>query len=329
MAEGPSIVILRERAAVFVGREIVRVEGDTPIAKERLLGERIVGVRSFGKHFLVELGAFTLRVHLLMLGSYCIDERKDKPIRLGLGVADGREINFYSCSVKFIEEPLDAVYDWRADVMSDSWDGVLARRKLRAMPEALVCDALLDQAIFAGVGNVIKNEILFRIRVHPLSKVGALPPARLRELVEQAREYTFEFYRWKKADVEGSGPVWQGDTLSGHWQVHNKKTCPRGHGRPGQGPSGRTRPAQLLLRAVSEAPRVSMLAGARAGEGAASARIALCLRAERTPAEPSAPPAEHASEDLRHRSSAPHVREARQGHGRTRPRGLGAAPPVP
>ena len=43
MAEGPSIAILKERAARFIGREIVRVEGDTPIAKERLLQQRIAG----------------------------------------------------------------------------------------------------------------------------------------------------------------------------------------------------------------------------------------------------------------------------------------------
>ena len=85
--------------------------------------------------------------HLLILGSYCINERKDKPIRLGLGFAGDEEINFYSCSVKFVEEPLDEVYDWRTDVMSDSWDAVLARKRLRAVPDALVCDALLDQTI--------------------------------------------------------------------------------------------------------------------------------------------------------------------------------------
>ena len=227
MAEGPSIVILKQRAGVFVGREVVRVEGNAPLAKERLLGQSVRGLHSFGKHFLVELDGFSLRVHLLMLGSYCIDERKDKPIRLGLGFANGREINFYSCSVKFVEEPLDAVYDWRADVMADAWDAALARKKLRTMPEALVCDALLDQAVFAGVGNVIKNEILFRVRLHPLSLVGALPAARLRELVVQARRYTFEFYEWKKADVDRDPSVWRGDTLAQHWLVHNKKVCPR------------------------------------------------------------------------------------------------------
>ena len=227
MAEGPSIVILKDRARVFVGKDILRVEGNTPVAKERLLGQRILALRSFGKHLLFQLPTFSLRVHLLMLGSYCINERKDKPIRLGLGFASAAEINFYSCSVKLIEEPLDEIYDWRADVMADQWDAALARKKLRAMPDTLICDALLDQKVFAGVGNVIKNEVLFRIKVHPLSTVSSLPPARLRELVLQARQYTFEFYEWKKADVDGDKTVWQGDTLSQHWLVHNKKICPR------------------------------------------------------------------------------------------------------
>ena len=229
MAEGPSIVILRDRAAVFVGREIVGVEGNTPIVKERLLGQRVRGVRSFGKHFVMEFGGFSLRVHLLMLGSYCIDERKDKPIRLGLTFDNRREIHFYSCSVKFVEEPLDDVYDWRGDVMADAWDPALARRKLRAMPDALVCDALLDQSVFAGVGNVIKNEILFRVQLHPLSTVGALPAGTLRALVTEARDCTFDFYAVKLADADRDHSVWRGDTLAAHWLVHNQKTCPRCH----------------------------------------------------------------------------------------------------
>jgi endonuclease-8 len=84
------------------------------------------------------------------------------------------------------------------------------------MPDTLVCDALLDQNVFAGVGNIIKNEVLYRIRVHPLSTVGALPRRKLGELVKQAREYSFEFLAWKKAYV-----------LRKHWLVHNQGRCPR------------------------------------------------------------------------------------------------------
>ena len=215
MPEGPSIVILKEEASGFAGKKILRAEGNTTIDKARLVGQRVVALRSWGKHFLMELPRFSLRVHFMLWGSYRINERKDSAARLGLGFANG-ELNFYSCSVRFIEEPLDEVYDWRSDVMSDNWDAALARKRLRANPEMLVCDALLDQDIFAGVGNIIKNEVLFRIRVHPLSTVGALPAAKLRELVREARQYSFDFLEWKKAYV-----------LRKHWLAHTKRTCPR------------------------------------------------------------------------------------------------------
>lgn len=216
MPEGPSIVILREEAAAFAGRTILRAEGNAKIDMQRLPGRRVRALRSFGKQFLVELSdELTVRVHLLMFGSYRIDEGRDIAPRLGL-VFDEGELNFYNCSVRLLEGNLDALYDWRGDVMSGLWDPKLARARLRKMPHTLVCDALLDQAVFAGVGNIIKNEVLFRIRVHPLSTVGALSPYKLRELVQQARIYAFEFLAWKKAYV-----------LARHWLVHNRGRCPR------------------------------------------------------------------------------------------------------
>jgi len=217
MPEGPSLVILREKAQAFEGRRILRVEGNTRLDKHRLPGRTVLAVRTWGKHFLLETATVSLRIHLLMFGSWCIDERKaDKPLRIGLGFAQGRELNFYSCAARLIEEPLDLLYDWSADVMSEQWDPRLARKRLLAHSDALACDALLDQGIFAGVGNIIKNEVLFRTRVHPLSRVGALPAAKLRELVREARQYSFDFLAWKQAYV-----------LRKHWLVHTQRTCPR------------------------------------------------------------------------------------------------------
>jgi endonuclease-8 len=215
MPEGPSIVILREEAAGFVGQRILSAEGNAKIDMARLPGKRIESLRSFGKQTLIELPDVAIRIHLLMFGSYRINERKDATPRLSLGFAND-ELNFYTCSVRLLDGDLDELYDWRVDVMSDAWDPALARRQLRAVPDTLVCDALLDQSVFAGVGNIIKNEVLYRIRVHPLSTVGALPPRKLGELVKQAREYSFEFLAWKKAYV-----------LRKHWLVHNRKCCPR------------------------------------------------------------------------------------------------------
>src|SRR5438094_4261934 len=100
--------------------------------------------------------------------------------------------------------------------MNEAWDPRKARRKLKEIPAALVCDALLDQNIFAGVGNIIKNEVCFRIHVHPESKVGALPPKQLKALIDEARNYSFDFLEWKKAYV-----------LRKHWLAHTKRTCVR------------------------------------------------------------------------------------------------------
>jgi endonuclease-8 len=84
------------------------------------------------------------------------------------------------------------------------------------MPDAMVTDALLNQDIFSGVGNIIKNEVLHIIKVHPESRVGALPPRKLSELIEQASLYSHQFLQWKREGV-----------LRKNWAVHTKKTCPR------------------------------------------------------------------------------------------------------
>ncbi|WP_426207470.1 DNA-formamidopyrimidine glycosylase family protein [Massilia sp. TWP1-3-3] len=158
MPEGPSLVILREQSADFAGKQIVRAEGNTnAIDLDSLAGQRVLALRSWGKHFLIAMPKSALRIHFMLFGSYRINERKESAPRLSLQFTDGSELNFYACSVKPVDQDLDADYDWDADIMSPTWDAAKARKKLRAQPDMLVCDALLDQDIFAGVGNIIQE----------------------------------------------------------------------------------------------------------------------------------------------------------------------------
>jgi endonuclease-8 len=217
MPEGPSIVILKELLLPLhlEGKTVLAVSGNTSIAKERLINEQLQEFKSWGKHFLICFKGFTLRVHFMLFGTYRINERKETQERLSLKF-EGAEINFYTCSLLFIEGDLNSTYDWSADVMSDQWDEAAAIQKLLLKPETLVCDALLDQQIFAGVGNIIKNEVLYRIHVHPATKIAALPLPKLKELVSEARNYSFDFLQWKKEF-----------TLKKHWLAHTKRTCIR------------------------------------------------------------------------------------------------------
>jgi len=150
-----------------------------------------------------------------MFGSYRINERKTNP-RLSFQFKGG-ELNFYNCSVKIIPGRFNDVYDEEKDVMSEKWNPKKATSRLKAHAPAFpVCDALLDQEIFAGVGNIIKNEVLFRIRIHPESEVHSLPVKMLQQLVREARTYCFDFYKWKKQYE-----------LKKHWLIYRKKLCPR------------------------------------------------------------------------------------------------------
>lgn len=213
------MVIAREDMVQFTGKTVTGVSGTAKIDMKRLKGKKLKEIRTWGKHLLLCFDGFTIRVHFLMFGTYRINEKKDAEPRLALKFKK-EELNFYTSAVKMLEEPLDDIYDWKADVMTKAWDPKAARRKLKKEPGTLVADALLDQQIFSGVGNIIKNEVLFRIEVHPESTIGALPPRKLTQMINEASNYAFDFLKWKKEN-----------TLKKHWLAHTKRTCPRDGGK--------------------------------------------------------------------------------------------------
>ena len=218
MPEGPSLVMFREDFLPFKGKKVIESSGTAKtIDPGKLKGRTLKEVKTFGKQLLLYFGDdLTLRVHFLMFGTYRINEEKDKKPLLHLLLRNGVYFNIYTASLRYLEQPLDEVYDWTADVMNPNWDPKKALKKLKAEPpEHMVCDVLLDQDIFAGVGNIIKNEVLYLTGIQPESQIGNLPHKKMKELIGMAVEYTFNFLKWRRAGV-----------LKKHWQVHNQKLCP-------------------------------------------------------------------------------------------------------
>ncbi|MGZ3884549.1 MAG: DNA-formamidopyrimidine glycosylase family protein [Bacteroidia bacterium] len=216
MPEGPSILILKEELAGFTGKKITSVSGNAKIDLSRLKGLRILDIKSHGKQFFICFDGFYLRFHLMMFGSYRINEaRENMSPRLALKFR-GAEINFYSCSVRMAEGDVNDDLDWSTDTLSEEWDPDKAFKAVKRAKAELVCDVLLDQDIFAGVGNIIKNEVLWLVRLHPETLIKHIPDVKLKELIAVSREYCFDFYRWKKKFE-----------LRQHWQVYRKPLCPR------------------------------------------------------------------------------------------------------
>lgn len=216
MPEGPSIVIAKEELQVFVRKKVLSASGYSKINKDIFKNQTITDIRSWGKHLLICFKKFTIKVHFLMFGKYLINEQKSVNPVLSLRFSGKKELNIYTSAITLIEQPLDEVYDWSADIMNDAWDAGAARKKIKALPDMIMADLLLDQTVFAGSGNIIKNEVLYRIKVHPQTKVINLPATKLTALIKATREYAFDFLAWRK---EG--------TLKKHWLAHTKKICSR------------------------------------------------------------------------------------------------------
>jgi endonuclease-8 len=71
------------------------------------------------------------------------------------------------------------------DVLGPDWDAAEATRRLTASPGRAAGDALIDQSVMAGPGNVYRSEVCFLAGVDPRTPVAALPdPLHLIELTK-------------------------------------------------------------------------------------------------------------------------------------------------
>lgn len=235
--EGPSLFLAAEQLAPFVGQRVRRVTGNTNIGKERLAGQTVQDIFSWGKHLVFQFPDFALRTHFLLFGSFEATvkrrsvtgdyKRRARTPRLALAFKNGH-LEMYSCSVRYVESA-DArkAYDFTINLMSDEWSPARALRELRLHADEEIADVLLDQGIFAGLGNIIKNEILFLAGVHPQTRVGALPAAKRKALVGLAKSFSQQFYAWRK--------VFQ---LKKHLQVYHRSACPTCGGKIIRGKTG-------------------------------------------------------------------------------------------
>lgn len=227
--EGPSLVIAVEELKPFLKKKVRKAEGTAKLPFKQITGTSLKRAQSWGKHLLLHFDDVRFRIHFLMFGSYRIDDpREGREPKLRLSYADGRQIDFYSCAIKEMPKGFERDYDFSIDLMSPEWDARQARAAVARKPEAEVADVLMDQAIFSGLGNIMKNEILYNLRLHPETRVRELTPAQLRALVKEAEDYAWRFYEWKKANV-----------LKRNWKIMRKKKCPRCEGPVTKAPTGR------------------------------------------------------------------------------------------
>lgn len=221
MPEGPSIFLMKEDLQKFADKKVIDADGSAISNKKIIINQTLKEIKTFGKLTFLVFEKFSFRIHLLMFGSYSLSEKEHirKSLRLHMKFKSG-EIFFYTCSVKVIDNEQLNTIDWEADVMSADWNPEKAKNKMLKDPEMMICDALMNQDIFSGVGNIIKNEVLFRAGLHPESKTGKIPSDKLKEIIEEAKNYSFDFLKWKRINQ-----------LKRHFIIYHKDICPKCSGK--------------------------------------------------------------------------------------------------
>ena len=166
--EGPSLYLAARQLKPFRGKTVLAVSGNSKIEKERMLNKKVKNIFSWGKHLIIQFDEFALRTHFLLFGAFEAevnqssltgDYKRSYTPRLQLDFENG-SIKLFNCSVKFLEtRNAKAGYDFTIDIMSPKWSPGKVFDAISAKPDAEIADILLDQNIFAGVGNIIKNDV--------------------------------------------------------------------------------------------------------------------------------------------------------------------------
>ena len=223
--EGPSLYLAANQLKPFKGKTVLSVSGNSKIEKERMLKKKVKSIFSWDKHLIIQFDEFALRTHFLLFGAFEAnvnhstltgDYKRSYTPRLQLDFENG-DIKLFNCSVKFLETAnAKASYDFTIDIMSPKWDSDKALNSISSKPNIEIADILLDQKIFAGVGNIIKNEVLWRVRIHPETKVKNITPTEIGKLIAEAKKFSLLFYKWRKVF-----------RLRKHLDIYQKSICPR------------------------------------------------------------------------------------------------------
>ncbi|HET9199297.1 MAG TPA: DNA-formamidopyrimidine glycosylase family protein [Solirubrobacterales bacterium] len=244
MAEGDTILRLARRfEATLLGEEVT---GAAPNPRgraagiERLSGRTLEEVHAHGKHLLLGFGEVSLHSHLGMSGGwhfYRPRARWRRPRSSAWGVLSGGGWD----AVQFGGPTLQVGPTARVrrnpqltrlgpDILAPDFDPDAAIALIRAAPTRRLGDALLDQHLVAGIGNIFKSEACFAARIDPWRPVGDLSDEELRKVLLAAREQMLS-------------AVERGDRHSFRIYKRRQSVCPSCRGpvsSRGQGDANRT-----------------------------------------------------------------------------------------
>jgi len=181
------------RLQVLVGE---RVEVETPHPRaavkqlaQRLDGRRLLGVEAAGKNLLLRFeDGIVLRSHLRMSGRWQVHARGSKLVGRPWLVLRGAEREGVLWNGPVLELDDRAVRRLGPDILAQPPDLEAMIANLRRDHRRAIGDALLDQRLVAGIGNLWKAEALWEAGVSPWQPAVEVSDEELRAVLQAAHE---------------------------------------------------------------------------------------------------------------------------------------------
>ncbi len=192
MAEGPQVLRRTEWLHRYLaGRKVVRSETERDdIPADKLTGLTVQRVSCKGKNIFVEFeGGQVLYNHLLMRGKWKkLDGAQlflPAGAWLGLYVGPYTICNIGGQKLKLIdqEQMQEQLESLGPDAMAKPYPTDEIRSSLLETTLS-ISEALLDQSVVAGVGNIAKSEILFLARIDPRLAATELAERQMETLLD-------------------------------------------------------------------------------------------------------------------------------------------------
>ncbi len=192
MPEGDTVFRTADKLRTALeGRVLTRCDVRVPrFAAVDLSGQTVDEVLSRGKHLFIRVGAASIHSHLKMDGAWIIGRVRAPAykIRIVLETPDSRASGIDLGVLEVLDRATDmtAVEHLGPDLLGEDWSARTAAANLMADPDRPLAEALLDQRVMAGVGNVFANELCFVFGLLPGTAVAQLPdPVRLATRAQQ------------------------------------------------------------------------------------------------------------------------------------------------
>ena len=192
MPEGDALHRAAVRLQPLVGQRL-EVEAPNPRAQVTGVAPRVDGrvlesVEAVGKNLLLRFeGGVVVRSHLRMTGRWRVDPRGRKRAGLPWLVLRGETLEGVLWNGPVLTLETRNVSRLGQDVLTEDFDLAAAATRLRRAGDSWLGEALQDQRVVAGIGNMWMAEALWSIRVSPWVRVRDVTDDVLRDAVAAAR----------------------------------------------------------------------------------------------------------------------------------------------